>query len=167
MMVDKWMSEEWARQHALCRERHLMMPGAARHQGSRSLPEFQEVLVREFTFSLFLTLNSACLLIILFFLCSRHDVKDSPATSSRRMLWLTCYGSHGQGDVRRRLRLGGSARGLQQPEHPHPRDSVHEDRKGAPRGHMGSGHRTPFWRSHHEGGRREEAQSVLTRRQHS
>ena len=88
MMVDKWMSEEWAQQHALCRERRLMMPGAAHHQGSRSLPEFREVLVREFTFSLFLTLNSACLLIILFFLCSRHDVKG------------------------RRLRPGGSARGL-------------------------------------------------------
>jgi len=53
MMVDKWMSEEWARQHALCRECRLMMPGAAHHQGSRSLLEFQEVLVREFIFHYF------------------------------------------------------------------------------------------------------------------
>ena len=89
MMVDKWMSKEWAWQHALCRERRLMMPDAAHHQGSRSLPEVQKVLVCEFTFSLFLTLNSACLLIILFFLCSRHDVNGSLAMSSRHTLWLT------------------------------------------------------------------------------
>jgi len=43
MMVNKWMGEEWARQHSLCWERRLMMPGAAHHQGSRSLPEYQEV----------------------------------------------------------------------------------------------------------------------------
>ena len=137
-----------------------MMPGAAHHQGSCSLPEFQEVLVREFTFSLFLTLNSACLLIILFFLCSRHDVKGSLATSSRHMLWLTWARRRSTSPSIRRLR-----RGLQQPEHPHPRDSVHGDRKGTPRRHMGSSHRTPFWRSHHEGRRREEARPLLDRQQ--
>ncbi|XP_039855136.1 uncharacterized protein LOC120713196 [Panicum virgatum] len=41
MMVDKWISEDWARQHALCRERRLMMPGPAHHQGSLSLGEYK------------------------------------------------------------------------------------------------------------------------------
>lgn len=67
MMVDKWISEDWGQRHNLCRERRLMMPGASHHQGSRSLPEYQEVWVREFTSSFFVTLNSACLLIILLF----------------------------------------------------------------------------------------------------
>ncbi|XP_039823127.1 uncharacterized protein LOC120685338 [Panicum virgatum] len=41
MMVDKWIREDWARQHALCRERRLMMPGPAHHQGSLSLSEYK------------------------------------------------------------------------------------------------------------------------------
>jgi len=124
MMVDKWMSEKWARQHVLCLEHRLMMPGAAHHQGSRSLPEVQKVL-------------------------------------SARREWQPC--NEFTAYVMAHMGIWRLRRGLQQPEHPHPRDSVHGDRKGAPRGHMGSGYRTPFWRSHHEGGRREEARPVLAR----
>ena len=45
----------------------MMMPGPAHHQGSHSLPEYQEVWVREFTSLFFVTQNFACLLIILLF----------------------------------------------------------------------------------------------------
>ena len=51
MMVDKWISEDWARQHALCRECHLMMPGPAHHQGSHSLAEYKETWVNFFILS--------------------------------------------------------------------------------------------------------------------
>ena len=65
MMVDKWISEDWARQHALCRERRLMMPGPAHHQGSRSLTEYKETWVSSLIFSFFLKLYFELLLIIL------------------------------------------------------------------------------------------------------
>ena len=67
MMVDKSISEEWSERHNLCRGRRMMMPEPAHHQGSRSLPEYQEVWVCEFTSLFFVTLNFACLLIILLF----------------------------------------------------------------------------------------------------
>ena len=65
MMVDKWISEDWACQHALCREYRLMMPGPAHHQGSRSLTEFNETWVSSIISSFFLKLYFEFLLIIL------------------------------------------------------------------------------------------------------
>ena len=65
MMVDKWISEDWTRQHALCWERHLMMPGLAHHQGSRSLAEYKETWVSSIISSFFLKLYFEFLLIIL------------------------------------------------------------------------------------------------------
>jgi hypothetical protein len=56
MMVDKWISEDWARQHALCRERRLMMPGPAHHQGSLSLGEYKNTWVSSLISSFFLKL---------------------------------------------------------------------------------------------------------------
>ena len=43
-----------------------MISGPPHHQGSHSLSEYQEVWESELIYSFFLTLNSACLLIILF-----------------------------------------------------------------------------------------------------
>ena len=65
MMVDKWISEDWARQHALCRGRRLMMPGPAHHQGSRSLAEYKETWVSSLISSFFLKLYFEFLLMIL------------------------------------------------------------------------------------------------------
>src|SRR6185312_11546652 len=65
MMVDKWISEDWARQHALCWERRLMMPGPAHHQGSRSLAEYNEIWVSSLISSFLLKLYFEFLLMIL------------------------------------------------------------------------------------------------------
>jgi len=64
-MVDKWISEDWARQHALCRERRLMMPGPAHHQGSLSLGEYKNTWVSSLISSFFLKLYFEFLLMIL------------------------------------------------------------------------------------------------------
>ena len=65
MMVDKWISEEWARQHTLCRERRLMMLGPAHHQGSLRLFEYKKTWVSSLISSFFLKLYFELLLIIL------------------------------------------------------------------------------------------------------
>ena len=65
MMVDKWISEDWAYQHALCRECRLMMPGPAHHQGSLRLGEYKKTWVSSLISSFFLKLYFELLLIIL------------------------------------------------------------------------------------------------------
>jgi hypothetical protein len=63
-IVQKWCSEEWEENHVACRERRLMMPGVAHHQGSRNLSGYAEAWVRE-NCLFHLTLNYVCFLIIL------------------------------------------------------------------------------------------------------
>jgi len=65
MMVNKWISEDWARQHALCREHRLMMSGLAHHQVSRNLAEYKETWVSSLISSFFLKLYFEFLLMIL------------------------------------------------------------------------------------------------------
>jgi hypothetical protein len=49
-MVDRWCSAEWDEAHTASRERHMMMQGPSRHQGSRSLGQYAEAWVRPFLF---------------------------------------------------------------------------------------------------------------------
>ena len=52
-------------QHALCRERRLMMPGLAHHQVSRNPTEYKETWVSSLISSFFLKLYFEFLLMIL------------------------------------------------------------------------------------------------------
>ena len=97
MMVDKWISEDWSERHNLCRGRHMMMPEPAHHQGSRSLPEYQEVWVREFTSLFFVTLNFACLLIILLF--SSQSASHEGQPSNEFMAYAMAHKGKATSDV--------------------------------------------------------------------
>jgi hypothetical protein len=45
-MVDRWLSAEWAAQHAAARQRRLFMPGVPHHQGNRNLSGYARAWVR-------------------------------------------------------------------------------------------------------------------------
>ena len=77
------------------------------------------------------------------------------------------YGPQGQGDVWRRLQPGGPALSIHQWDCPQPPQSVHWDGKVGPWARVRSDHRRAWSRSHHEGGRRQEAWTILDCRQHA
>jgi hypothetical protein len=48
MIMDKWLSAEFAKAHNAARERRLMMDGVPHHQRSRSLIAYRQAWVRKF-----------------------------------------------------------------------------------------------------------------------
>jgi hypothetical protein len=48
MIVNKWLSAEFAEAHNAAQERCLMMDGVPHHQGSRSLAAYGQAWVRKF-----------------------------------------------------------------------------------------------------------------------
>jgi hypothetical protein len=88
-IVQKWCSEEWEENHVACRERRLMMPGVAHHQGSRNLSGYAEAWVRTFISSnTQLCMLSNHLSFCCFSRSHRHMVA-SLAISSRHLLCPT------------------------------------------------------------------------------
>ena len=160
MMVDKWISEDWARQHALCRERRLMMPGPAHHQGSLSLGEYKKTWVSSLISPFFLKLYFEFLLIIL--LISWQSESHSGQSCNNFTTYAMSHMGRATSDVAYNPAAPPEAYTTQHPGAPH---CLHGGGKVVPRGDLGSGDRATLRRSHHEGGRWEEARAVFDRKQ--
>lgn len=50
VIVDKWLSDDFAAQHDAYRERRLQMPGVPHHQGNRNLAGYAQAYVRQLNF---------------------------------------------------------------------------------------------------------------------
>ena len=143
MMVDKWISEEWARQHTICRER-----------------QHQKTWVSSLISSFFLKLYFELLLIIL--LISWQSESNPSQSCNDFMAYAMSHMGRATSDVSYNPAAPPEAYTTQHPGAPH---CLHGGGKVAPRGDLGSGDRATLRRSHHEGGRWEEARAVLDRQQ--
>jgi hypothetical protein len=78
-----------------------------------------------------------------------------------------CYRPQGQGNIGCRLQPIGPSLGVQQCNRPQPPQWVHVDGKNGPWARVRSKHPGNWWRTHHKGGRMQEAWAVLARWWHN